>query len=275
MKDNERQFEDFVARIKFDDTADPNHRDRLERDLLSALKKGTARQGVIWRTIMKTKITKLATAAAVILIAVLGITILDKSAAPVWAIEQTIEAMRKINTIHAFVTDFDGKRIEMWMKVNPETGDGEYLYLDASETEHGLIVVSTPKEVYHYDKNRNVVTHGKGQTLTTPIRFGRFIEDADKWIKSKGGSIQINRKYDPKRAKEVIVLLAEADKHAFEATIDPESNLPLYVNYIRCERYPNNMGKSVDEIYYDEALPEGIFEFEIPEGAKVIEKQED
>jgi len=39
MNDNERQFEDFVSNIKFDDTPDPSHLDKLEDDLLHVLAK--------------------------------------------------------------------------------------------------------------------------------------------------------------------------------------------------------------------------------------------
>ena len=39
MNDDERQFEDFVRQIKLDDTPDPDHRDKLEQDLLHVLAK--------------------------------------------------------------------------------------------------------------------------------------------------------------------------------------------------------------------------------------------
>ncbi len=39
MNDNEKEFENFVSNIKFDDTPDPKHRDRLEKDLLVVLAK--------------------------------------------------------------------------------------------------------------------------------------------------------------------------------------------------------------------------------------------
>ncbi len=39
MNDNERQFENFVSNIKFDETPDPSHRDKLEQDLLHVLAK--------------------------------------------------------------------------------------------------------------------------------------------------------------------------------------------------------------------------------------------
>lgn len=68
MNDNKRQFEDFISNIRFDDTPDPSHRDKLEQDLLAAMAKQTRQKEhilKIWRIIMKSKITKLAVAAAI------------------------------------------------------------------------------------------------------------------------------------------------------------------------------------------------------------------
>ena len=42
----------------------------------------------IWRIIMKRPITKLATAAAIIIVVVISVTFLDKTVTPAWAIEQ-------------------------------------------------------------------------------------------------------------------------------------------------------------------------------------------
>ena len=69
MNDDERQFEDFVSNIKFDDTPDTGHRNKLEQDLLRVLAR-QPRQMNIWRIIMKSRITKL-TAAAMLAIALL------------------------------------------------------------------------------------------------------------------------------------------------------------------------------------------------------------
>lgn len=64
MDNNEKQFEDFVSDIKFDDTPDHEHRDKLEQNLLCAVAK-QSRQIKIWRIIMRSKITKLAVSAAI------------------------------------------------------------------------------------------------------------------------------------------------------------------------------------------------------------------
>ena len=75
MNDDERQFEDFVSNIKFDDAPDPSHRNKLEQDLLAAIAK-QPRQIKIWRIIMKSRITKLAAAAVIIILLMLGINYL-------------------------------------------------------------------------------------------------------------------------------------------------------------------------------------------------------
>jgi len=55
----------------------------------------------IWRIIMKSKLTKLAAAAVIIIAVTLGLTtILDKSVAPAYALEQTIEAGHTIRYLH-------------------------------------------------------------------------------------------------------------------------------------------------------------------------------
>ncbi|MHC4113592.1 MAG: hypothetical protein ACYSUY_21165, partial [Planctomycetota bacterium] len=81
MNENEKEFEKFVRQIKFDDTPDYNHRDKLEQNILAALAKQTRQQDQFlaetWRIIMKSRITKLAVAAVIIIVLMLGINYLD------------------------------------------------------------------------------------------------------------------------------------------------------------------------------------------------------
>jgi len=76
MKSGEKEFENFIRGIEFDDTPDPNHRDKLEQDLLAALVRQPRHKHQpvnIWRTIMDSKMTKLSAAAAVlILVSIVG-----------------------------------------------------------------------------------------------------------------------------------------------------------------------------------------------------------
>jgi len=73
MNRDERQFEDFISKIKFDDEPDAGHRDNLEKKLLAVLlrqPRHKQRHLKIWRIIMKSRIAKLSAAAAVLIIIV-------------------------------------------------------------------------------------------------------------------------------------------------------------------------------------------------------------
>ncbi len=76
MRSNEKEFENFIRGIVFDDKPDYAHRDKLERDLIASFTRQPRQESPsikIWRNIMNSRITKLSAAAAVlILIAVLG-----------------------------------------------------------------------------------------------------------------------------------------------------------------------------------------------------------
>jgi anti-sigma factor RsiW len=67
---------------------------------------------IVWRTIMKNRITKLAAAAAIILIAALAIPFGDHLARNAYALEETFEALAQVRTVHAFCTDWDGTKVE-------------------------------------------------------------------------------------------------------------------------------------------------------------------
>ena len=54
----------------------------------------------------------------------------------------------------------------------------------------------------------------------------------------------------------------------FIVRIDPQTKLPIDLEAIKCA--PGQGVKSVDRIEYNVAIPEGLFEFDIPDGAKVV-----
>jgi hypothetical protein len=96
-----------------------------------------------------------AVAAGFILLALFGALALYESAAPVYAVEQTVAAIRRIPVVHIFGQDWDDQRLEMWIKVNPDTGlmDSCHVrYLDDDR-----YMVSTPRNTYDYDGRTNTV----------------------------------------------------------------------------------------------------------------------
>jgi len=253
---DESLVENVMSRI---DTKPTSESERIEK----------LRTKLIAKRFIMNCFTKLAAAVMVIIAVLWAGTFLEKSITQAYAIEQTIEAMRKIDTMHLLCRDWDGSKVEVWIKVNPETGKEAAIYCDS---ESGHIIVSTPEITYYYDKNENIVRIDKGLAPASWIRFGCFIEDVIKVTKQHNGDIKIYRKYDQERKEEVIVLYGVTDKDEFKYYVDPKSKLPICINMIRSD-YPSKGVKSVDKIYYDEALPDGIFQFEIPKGAKVVKNK--
>ena len=106
----EERIERLIKKINVTPRAQTHS--RTLNDALEAQEKWKNEQSAnlkpnIWRIIMKNKMTKFATAAAVILIAVLGITFLDKSVPSAYAFEQTVEAFESVRYMHLISSDSD------------------------------------------------------------------------------------------------------------------------------------------------------------------------
>ena len=97
MNDNEKYIEEYVKDIPFD-APDSGHRDELKKQLLNAFPKHrlqpTAQTVGVWRTIMKSRTSKLAAAAVIVLAAFLALNLFEKTGGVVWA-----EVVRRLEDI--------------------------------------------------------------------------------------------------------------------------------------------------------------------------------
>jgi hypothetical protein len=59
-----------------------------------------------WRLLASSRIAQLAAAAVIVVAMLLGLHLWSLLGAEVYAVEQTVEALRKIETAHAFCTDW-------------------------------------------------------------------------------------------------------------------------------------------------------------------------
>jgi hypothetical protein len=101
-----RAIKNIEKRIKNVNIAiDSERNKKVFSNILQGFEKSKAREFAptgqnIWRIILKSPIIKLTAAAAIIAIAALSITLLDKSVIPSYAIEQTIEASRGLRHLY-------------------------------------------------------------------------------------------------------------------------------------------------------------------------------
>jgi hypothetical protein len=110
----------FEAISQFEPKPEVAARDleRARQRLNETAGKRPTRQQNVWRIIMKSKITKLAAACAIIAIAALSIIYLDRATPPAYAIEQTIEANRGIKQLYFeyYVPSDQGPVKECWVE---------------------------------------------------------------------------------------------------------------------------------------------------------------
>jgi len=242
--------------------------DRIINDAFTALDKSEKTQSVspeqnIWRIIMKSRITKLATAAVIIIAVALSISFLEESVTPAYAIEQTIKALQNVTTVHVIGTDWDGNRYEAWNKINPKSGKSEWVCID--QTPHGYKIASTPNGSCVWDENVNIVRYSNKQIASNDFRYSQVFEQiAEKMVElNDGEQITIKTEKNPVYDKQIVVIHVVTNIQDYRIYVDPESKLPVRLYFDRAGNM-KQIAKTIDEIHYNEPLPEGMFDFEVP-----------
>ncbi len=229
----------------------------------------------IWSTIMKAKITKLAAAAVIIIVVALSVSILTNSTSPAWAIEQSIEAMQKFNGAHvqgiSYEQNTSGDSFTLWARVSEgESKPCEFRL----ELTNGVIKVVKQNISVQYDANINTVYiyHWQVAQLDPWMLAGFFEEaeeSADTWDVLSGK--------DPETGRDRILVKCSCLKYCrslwFE--FDAETKLLTRLKQWNNTDFSGAPAFCFEKIVYFEELPDELFEFEIPEGATVIEKEKE
>jgi len=222
-----------------------------------------------WRVIVSSRIVQLAAAAVIVVVLLLGLHMWDLLGTQAYAVEDTVAALRKIETAHAFCTDWQGRRFEMWIQPNPATGRNDFISL--VEPERNSIAVSTPQVSYIHDTRQNSVRFIRGQVITSGLNLASIIESLAERADKKEDAVVITRKTTD-RYGEVIALHYTGAVYEREAWIDPKTKLLLGLANIRCSN-PGEVTKSIDEIRYNEPVPDQLFHFQCPDNAEIRPEQ--
>jgi len=218
-----------------------------------------------WRLIASSRMTQLAAAAVIMVAMLLGLRAWDLLGTQAYAVQDTIEALRKIETVHAFCTDWQGHKLEMWMKPDPATGTNDFICVTQAEQDY--VVISTPYVSYYYYPSRNVVRIVRGQLITSDLDLAKTVESLTREADKEGDSVEIGRKVTDRHG-EVITLHRAGPADEYEAWIDPQTKLLLSLQYTRCSN-PGEMTKSMDEIRYNEPVPDRLLHFQCPDNAAI------
>ncbi len=179
----------------------------------------------LWRIIMKTKLTKLATAASIVLIAALLITFFEKTTTMAYALPQTVEANHSVRFIH--IRDLkagEEEPKEFWVECDSlgQISSARMHIPEWDSPEDGAkIIVWKKDKVQVYFKRKNLLFIAGDKTVA--VRMLSLVEECDPRLavehmlelEAKGEvKIEINEPSD--RAELIMVT----------ATYLPESSTP-------------------------------------------------
>ncbi len=214
------------------------------------------------RLLVGSRIAPLAAAITVVLL--LGLHVWDLLGTQAYAVDDTIEALRRIETAHAFCTDWQGRRFEMWIRPDPTTGKNDFISL--VEPERNSIAVSMPHVSYIYDTRQNSVRFIRGQVITSSLNLASIVESLTD-ATEKDSVVTTTRKTTD-RYGEVIALHYRGAAYEGEAWIDRKTKLLLSLTIMRCSN-PGEVVKSFDELRYNEPIPEQLRHFQCPNDAEI------
>jgi hypothetical protein len=218
-----------------------------------------------WRLIVSNRVAQLAAAAVIVLALLVGLHVWDLLGTEAYALEQTVQALRKIETTHTFCTNWQGGKFEMWIRPDPASGTNDFVCL--IEPEQDCTVISTPRVSYYYYPGHNLVRIVPGQLITSDLSPAQMIESLIEKAGHRGDSVTITRKATD-RYGDVISVHYVGDAHEYEAWVDPETKLLLGLEFARTA-VAGELVKSIEEIRYDEPVADWLVHFQCPDDAEI------
>jgi len=237
----------------------------------------------IWRIIMKSPLTKVAVAAVLVIACLIGVLLFSQTSGIAWAIEQSIEAMNKYNAVliegsESFLNE-DGtlqiRKGKSWAVANEDQTKVEKIRI---EFEGVPAIITNGKETWRYDPQTNTVTKNLpygtaevwiGSQLLEQLKTFRESGLITKWKVTEGKDSATGK-------RRIVLTCAWRDKRyngprSLWLEIDSQSNLLVGLKQWENANWKGPAQYVAEKITYYENLPDELFEFEIPDGATVIE----
>jgi hypothetical protein len=264
-------IEKLIKKLHYETSAETH--DRVFGNVMQALdekqkQKAGATPPVLWRIIMKSPIAKLSTAAVAVLCIALSVVFMKKTVAPAYSFEQTLQAMQDLRTMYMVCTDWSDDEFEMWIELDPNTGIPEYCrsYWPKSK----VLNISRPDTSYQYNESGNQVQINSGKLYHIDLAPAKAFEHLLQASRENPDSVVIFHEYDGLSNKSLIVVIWRGPTQSFRIYIDPDTKLPVRMQGLESNQL-GSVIKDIKNIEFNVNLPEDIFDFEIPEGASIID----
>ncbi len=241
---------------------------------------------MVWKIIMKGRIARFVAAAVTIIAVISGVNIFNGT--PVWAIDQTVKALESIQTLVITGTDSWGSEsvpFKFWLRF-PENKE-ESLHF-RFESEKQIVVVKGTK-AWSYRAEDNVVKIYDNVTTSNgmmrDLTFWYKIAENNPWITGKmlatlklfTDDWQEDYSKFKKTGRDCVFVTCSYKplSISFWFVCDLESKFIVEGKYWRNANRQGAPESHAVSFKYNEKIDDDIFNFTIPEGAKVISKKEE
>jgi hypothetical protein len=273
-----RDIEQFVAGTEID--TNPTRDRQVLREIMEAhghFKESRPRESRphLGKIMVNAGRRKWALAALVPLAVALSIIVSEVFREPAWAIEQTIAALEGFRAIYATgIASLDGKtavQAESWARPSRDGTSSGDLRL---QTESGYcVVVNEARSTTHtYDPARHVVEIQGGvrlycQPWVNGDYFRHMKEACEQWHEEYAQDAASGQRYVIVKARNL------HDGQSYEFHFDLRTKLPIRFKVWQNPDFAGSPYFNIEKIVYNPTLPEGLFDFQIPAGATVVDER--
>lgn len=261
MFQNGADFEKVVRRLNIDTEPNPAHRENLRRQMLSVFsetdqqsQKGTTPLGVFRRTIMRSPITKIAAAVALISAVLIGLYFAGSPFGTTPTFAQVVQPILNARTASldiligqtAIHDDVMGARIRRTIS----SMEGAPIIIDFEQQK--LLTIDHGKKTAVY----------VGLTGLPDLKnYVEMLRDLITRLQSKPDFQAESRGNQEIRGRDCLVFVVSAGNETITIWADAQTALP-----VRIEEKTPNMVITCDNLRFDVAFDEALFSMEAPEG---------
>jgi hypothetical protein len=258
---------------------------RIWDDLVAAMdRKRQANRAQCWQryrdrllSLVRTRSFRLASVSVLVLALALPLLLLNSTTTRAYAVEETLDTIIRVKTVHmAGEFQLQG-RFECWMRFEDNADEPAYLWLILPRIPDRQRVC-TPDLSYVINPRTKALFQCRRDERKQDwvIRFSSFFEDAVERAE-KGGGVTIGREVDAESGRELTVVHLKSATGEQKMFVDPTTKLPVRFDTLRDDspawmRRPLAI-RSLDWIRYNEPVPDGLFD--IPAGATVVSEEAD
>ena len=238
---------------------------------MRAEKRKTHKDIQFWRIIMRSRISKLAAAAVIIIAVVVFSQFGDIFGKKAYAFEQTIEAIDAIRTVHFQADFFMQGSIECWMKFDGSNAKPTHICLSGPGSPLRKLDTPAGNFAYNTATNRIYKTWRDERNKDWYIDFTGFFRDMI-------NRAQHNDSVTISNQNSTIVIDMDEGDRTWQCVVDSQTKLPVSFETIEVKNIMAYLRQTIavrnmNFIEYNKQVPEGIFD--VPDNAQEVTNEHD